>query len=114
MAHSPEPGVRFLHVLFGDMHIAAVPVDQLQAEGAPQGVTDRDAAQAAGERGAECQRQREVALINQKPGEREESLIGHRQADDSAHQTKKYGEIAVMRNPREDLLFHQRITPPDR
>ena len=40
MAHSREPGVRLLHVLFGDVHIAAVAVDQFQPERAAQGVAE--------------------------------------------------------------------------
>ena len=48
MAGAPEPGVRLLHVLFGDAQIPAVAVNQLETEGASQDIAQRDAAGAAG------------------------------------------------------------------
>ena len=89
VAHAREPGVRLVHVLFGDPQIPAVAVDQLQAEGAAQGIAEGDAAGAAGERVSERQRQGKMALVHQVAGEGQQRLIGHRQPDDAAHQQEK-------------------------
>ena len=106
VAGAPEPGVRLLHVIFRDPQIPAVAVDQREPESASQDIAHRDAAGAAGKAAEQGQGQREMPLKHQVPGERQQRLIGNRQADDAQHQQRKNRQVSILRDPGEYLLLH--------
>src|SRR5580765_4233946 len=106
MADALEPGVRLTKLLLGDVQVASVFMNHGHAENAPQVETDRDACNTAGERGGEGERKREVAHVDEVPGEGEHGFVGDGQPDDPEDEQKKDREISVVSDPGEDLLFH--------
>ena len=48
----------------------------------------------------------QMALVHQVAGEGQQCLIGNRQPHDAEHQQRENREVAVLRDPAEDLLFH--------
>ena len=111
VAHAREPGVRLLYVIFGNPQVPAVAMDQSQAEGAPQRVAQRDAAQTAGQRRPVRQRQLQPAVKHQVAAERQQRFVRHGQPDDSQHQHAEDGGIPVLRDPDLDV-FHRAAFRP--
>jgi len=101
-----KPGMRLLDVFLPDPHISPVAVDEHQPETASQPVADCDAGDAACECGEQSQWQREVTLIDQVAAEGQHGLVGNRQSDDPKDEKEKNRDIAVLRDPGEDVLFH--------
>src|ERR1039457_3260211 len=108
MAHTREPGMGLDEVLLADAQVLAVAVDQRQPELPPQRVAERDAAEAAPQRRGESRRQRKMSFEHHVPGERQQRFIRHGQPHDSKDQQQEDRQVPVLRDPREDLLFHAR------
>ena len=78
-------------------------MNQRDAEHAPQGVAEGDAARLPASAAANASGSERLPLEDQVAGKGKQRFIGHGQADDAEHQQQKDGEVAVLRDPGENL-----------